>query len=306
VATEALPSLEAECFFVAPIGSEGSDTRERSDGVLEYIVVPAAHDLGLIAVRADKIAKPGQITRQVIEHVLGAKAAVVDLTDANPNVYYEMAVRHTAQLPTVLIAQDGEKLPFDISQMRTIFFDHTSLKSAAECRTQITQHLKEALGGEVDSPITASVTVQRLEHGTSQERVLAQLVDGVDELRTRLRHMDRPLARGRPVPSRVRRDLERGWMLLEGIRLSGDVSKLETVIDALERPMRYVIDEGPYDLPNAGHGGSWQEAIREAGDEDRMAAREIARMVVKRQRQVQRAQRDTEREGKGAETDGEE
>jgi hypothetical protein len=83
---------------------------------LEFIVAPAAKQVGLIAVRGDQIAKPGLINRQVIEHVLGTKAAVVDLTAANPNVY-GMAVRHTARLPTVLIAQDGEKLPFDIAQM---------------------------------------------------------------------------------------------------------------------------------------------------------------------------------------------
>ena len=231
---EALPSLEHECFFVAPIGSEGSDTRERSDGVLEYIVVPAVQPVGLTAVRADKIAKPGQITRQVIEHVVGAKAAVVDLTDANPNVYYKMAVRHTAQLPTVLIAQEGEKLPFDIAQMRTIFFDHTSLKSAAECRNQITQHLQEALGGEVDSPIAASVTVQRLEQGTAQERVLAQLVDGMDEVRA-LRHIDRPRGPRAVMPAEVLRDLDRGFHALQHYRDTHDPDALEAATRFLGR-----------------------------------------------------------------------
>lgn len=187
---EHLPELDEECFFIAPIGDEGSEVRDRSDGVMEYIVAPAAQQHALETVRADKIAKPGQITRQVIEHVVGARAAVVDLTEANPNVYYEMAVRHTAQLPTVLIAQDGEKLPFDIAQMRTIFFDHTSLKSAAECRAEIAKHLGEALGGEVDSPIAASVAVQRLESGTPQERVLAQLVENTDEIRLRMRQLE--------------------------------------------------------------------------------------------------------------------
>lgn len=81
-------------LFIAPIGSEGSEVRERSDGVMEYIVAPAAKDVELRVIRADQIAKPGEITRQVIEHVLGAKAAVVDLTGTNPNVYYEMAIRH--------------------------------------------------------------------------------------------------------------------------------------------------------------------------------------------------------------------
>lgn len=276
--TEDLPALDEECFLIAPIGSEGSDTRERSDGVLEYIVAPAAHDVGLTTIRADKIAKPGQITRQVIEHVVGARAAVVDLTGANPNVYYEMAVRHTAQLPTVLIAQDGEKLPFDISQMRTIFFDHTSLKSAAECRTQITQHLKEALGGEVDSPISASVTVQRLEQGTSQERVLAQLVDGVDEVRTRLRHMDGRPARSQ-IPARVRRELEQGRVLVEQARLSGKARELDMALDALDGTLHYLIYDGPYGRNLSRAEAADRELMRQASEEEIVAARDVARRV---------------------------
>jgi hypothetical protein len=237
--TDPLPELNEECFFIAPIGAEGSETRERSDGVMEYIVGPAAQAVDLTTIRADKIAKPGQITRQVIEHVVGAKAAVVDLTGANPNVYYEMAVRHTAQVPTVLIAQNGEKLPFDISQMRTIFFDHTSLKSAAECRDQITQHLQEALGGEVDSPIAASVSVQRLEQGSPQDRVLAQIIDGMDDLRKRIRMINHPR---REIHPRALADLDRGLeelLVYRDQRGPGD-PELDEVVNTLTKPIMWI------------------------------------------------------------------
>jgi hypothetical protein len=94
-----IPALEKECFFIAPIGKEGSPERNRSDGVLDFIVARAAQELELTAVRADQMGEPGQITLQVINHILGARAAVADLTGLNPNVFYELAVRHTARLP---------------------------------------------------------------------------------------------------------------------------------------------------------------------------------------------------------------
>ncbi|MFL5818035.1 MAG: hypothetical protein ACJ76L_10595 [Conexibacter sp.] len=237
MSVEVLPELDRECFFIAPIGDEGSEMRDRSDGVLEYIVVPAVETLDLTAIRADKIAKPGMITRQVIEHVVGARAAVVDLTGANPNVYYEMAVRHTAQLPTVLICQHGEKLPFDIAQMRTIFFDHTNLKSAAECKDQITQHLREALAGEVDSPIASSVSVQRLEQGTPQERVLAQVADGIDEIR---RSIER-LGRHDRTDPRAMADLAEAMdelLVWRQTRAAGD-PELDEVIESFSKPVGY-------------------------------------------------------------------
>ena len=181
-AEDRLPGLEDECFFIAPIGPEGSATRRRSDGIFEFIVTRAAQELGLSPVRADRIAEPGQINLQVVDHVLGAKAAVVDLTDLNPNVFYELAVRHTVRLPVALIAQSGSELPFDIAQMRTIFFDSTDLRSADNCRREIVRHLNEAMSGAVDSPIATSIDLRKMESGDAVERRLAELVTTIDEI----------------------------------------------------------------------------------------------------------------------------
>jgi hypothetical protein len=177
-----MPNLEDECFFITPIGEEGSDTRRRSDGVLRFIVEPAASEAGLVAIRADKIDQPGQITLQIIEHVLKAKAVVADLTGLNPNVFYELAIRHTARLPVVLIADKGQELPFDVLQMRTIFFDHRDLQSAAACKDGIATHLRQALDGAVDSPVATAVDVQALQAGNKVERSIAEVIAIVEDL----------------------------------------------------------------------------------------------------------------------------
>ena len=180
---EEMPPLDKECFFIAPIGKEGSPERNRSDGILEFIIDRAAQELGLTAVRGDQISEPGQITLQVIDHILGARAAVADLTGLNPNVFYELAVRHTARLPVTLIAEKGCNLPFDIAQMRTIFFDHTDLRSADSCRVAIAAQLREALeNGAVDSPIATSVDVRALQGGNKVERSVAELVNAVEDV----------------------------------------------------------------------------------------------------------------------------
>lgn len=178
-----IPALEDECFFIAPIGKEGSSERNRSDGILEFIVGRAAQELGLTTIRGDQIGEPGQITLQVIAHILGAKAAVADLTGLNPNVFYELAVRHTAKLPVILIAERECKLPFDIAQMRTIFFDYTDLRSADQCRRDIVAQLREALdSGIVDSPIATSIDVRALQGGSAVERNIAELVTTIEQI----------------------------------------------------------------------------------------------------------------------------
>jgi hypothetical protein len=181
--TESALSLDTECFFIAPIGKEGSSERKRSDGVLKFVVARAADELGLVAVRADQISEPGQITLQVIDHILGARGAVADLTGLNPNVFYELAVRHTARLPIALIAEKDCSLPFDIAQMRTIFFDSTDLASADNCRRDIVTHLREAFDKKaVDSPIATSVDVRALQGGNQVERNIAELVTSVEDI----------------------------------------------------------------------------------------------------------------------------
>jgi class 3 adenylate cyclase len=175
-------NFDTELFFIAPIGEEGSPERKRSNNVFVGVVEEAAAKLGMKAVRGDHISEPGQITQQVIRHLVYARAAVADLTGRNPNVFYELAVRHAARLPTVLIAEAGEQLPFDLAQMRTIFFDHQDLISSRNCRDQIERQLKDAFNGAIDSPIATAVNMHNLRSGSLVEQGIAELSAMVESL----------------------------------------------------------------------------------------------------------------------------
>src|SRR5215218_6577854 len=80
------------CFIISPIGDEGSENRLRADLVLEEVIAPAATECGYEAIRADRVSAPGTITSQVIQHLYSDPMVVADLTDHNPNVFYELAV----------------------------------------------------------------------------------------------------------------------------------------------------------------------------------------------------------------------
>ena len=177
-----LVDFERECFLIAPLGEEESGVRTRSDLILQFIVRPAAEELGLSAVRGDELAAPGQITHRVIDHLLRARAAVADLTGRNPNVYYELAVRHMAQLPVALIvAADEQPLPFDVQQMSVIRFDHRDLKSADQCRRSIVRHLSAGLSGVVDSPITAVREMTQLSTENKIDQAVSELLGKMKE-----------------------------------------------------------------------------------------------------------------------------
>jgi hypothetical protein len=67
------------------------------------------------------------ITTGIIEHIRKCRLVIADLSMANPNVYYEIALRHACRLPIVQIRQEGERLPFDVKDVRTVTIDNTDL-----------------------------------------------------------------------------------------------------------------------------------------------------------------------------------
>src|SRR5438128_2309435 len=107
------------CFVISPVGDEGSDIRKRADQILKHVISPIVKELGYEPVRSDQISKPGVITGQIIEHLIEDSLVVADLTGYNPNVFYELAVRHAVRKPVVQLRKKGEPLPFDVAPVRT-------------------------------------------------------------------------------------------------------------------------------------------------------------------------------------------
>lgn len=152
--------FESTCFYVTPIGEEGSEERKHSDLFLGSFVEPALEQFHLTVVRADAIDKPGTITRQIIEYLLRARLVIVDLSYHNPNVFYELALRHAVRLPVVQIIRQGDRVPFDVNQVRTIRIDTTDIFTLVPkidtYRSEIASQVRRALEDpdSVDNPIT--------------------------------------------------------------------------------------------------------------------------------------------------------
>ncbi|MCW2952043.1 MAG: hypothetical protein JWQ48_1213 [Conexibacter sp.] len=143
--------LKKTCFYITPIGEEGGEHRKHADLLLGQIVEPAVEELGLelAVVRADKMTQPGMISQQILQHVLGARLVVADLSFHNPNVFYELAIRHATRRPTVLISRTAERIPFDIADLRVVRLDMTDIYTFVPqmdaWRAELTQHARQAL-----------------------------------------------------------------------------------------------------------------------------------------------------------------
>jgi hypothetical protein len=95
--------LSNVCFYVSPIGDEDSEERQHADLFMGALLEPVLGEFHLELVRADQIAKAGLITAQVIEHIVNCPLVVADLSYHNPNVFYEIALRHAVRKPIVQV-----------------------------------------------------------------------------------------------------------------------------------------------------------------------------------------------------------
>lgn len=180
---------EKACFVIAPIGEADSETRKRSDQVLKHIIRPAVQLCGYEAVRADEIDKPGIITSQVIQRVVNDPMVVADLTERNPNVFYELAIRHALRKPLVQLIKKGERIPFDVVGTRTIQVDHRDLDSVEGAKNEIIEQIRslERDAADIETPISVSLDLQLLRQSENpEERSLADLVAAVADLRSGL------------------------------------------------------------------------------------------------------------------------
>lgn len=74
----------------------------------------------------------GRISNNVFERLQHADVVLADLTDANPNVLYELGVRHTLRSSTILIIEKDQTIPFYFGSYDTIIYDPKDFMAFAE------------------------------------------------------------------------------------------------------------------------------------------------------------------------------
>jgi len=115
------------------------------DTLYTEVIRPTADGLELNVIRIDEIAGPGIIFEDIKRQIAEAKIVIADITAPNQNVFYELGYAHALNKPTILLAQRGKQLPFDIHSYRVIFYDD-SIGGKPELERNLQKHLEAILG----------------------------------------------------------------------------------------------------------------------------------------------------------------
>jgi hypothetical protein len=133
------------CFFITPIGHANSPERKRANDIQKFILSKVLSPKFKI-LRADELPQPGSISHQVIKWLYDADLVVADLTGLNPNVIYELAIRHAFNKVSVHLIDEAATIPFDLHDERTITVDLKDIADIEECKKSLARNVKEIAG----------------------------------------------------------------------------------------------------------------------------------------------------------------
>lgn len=150
------------CFIITPIGPTDSITRRKVNGLIDEVIEPVLSDLGYAVVVSHRITDSGTMTAAIIRNVYHADLAIANLTGNNPNVMYEVALRHACAKPIIHITEDVSSLPFDINDQRTIEY-MDDMHGAHELKEKLYEMVKNISNdGPVSNPITDALEKKNL------------------------------------------------------------------------------------------------------------------------------------------------
>jgi tetratricopeptide (TPR) repeat protein len=112
-------------FVVMPFGHKpGADgTRIDFNAVYSDLIQPAVTEAECTVVRADEELRAGNIRTDMFQELLLADLVIAELSADNPNVWYELGVRHALRARGMIVLQSGRsRMPFDVGPDRTLVY----------------------------------------------------------------------------------------------------------------------------------------------------------------------------------------
>ncbi|GAB6254517.1 hypothetical protein [Peribacillus sp. N1] len=185
-----MDNSEKKVFIVTPIGGDNTDIRRAAEGVIDAVIIPRLKESGFneknISV-AHRISTAGSINKQLITRIIEDDLVIANLTNLNPNVMYELAIRHAIRKPVIQICENGTKLPFDIVDERTIFYSN-DMQGVIDLGEGLKKYIVESLKDDTpDNPIYRAIESQMIIQQSSPTEIdvnkyLIERLDSIEQV----------------------------------------------------------------------------------------------------------------------------
>ncbi len=112
-----------------------------TEGVYD-LIASAAAKANASVYRADSISAGASITENIHRAIQDSPLLIADITDANPNVMYEVGLAQAQKKPLILIAANSRAIPFDLAGIRVLIYD---LVNPMESIERLSQFIQQAI-----------------------------------------------------------------------------------------------------------------------------------------------------------------
>ncbi len=157
------------CFVISPIGQEGTEIYEEYQDLLELIIKPALEIYNIKVERGDH-STSSKIDDSVIRSVQEADICICDISEPNPNVYYELGRRDETGKPILLMKKkDSPQSPVDIATRRYLEYSWEGRYAIRDAQNQIRTFIEPMIAhgfeksGKSASLTDISETLRRVE-----------------------------------------------------------------------------------------------------------------------------------------------
>jgi hypothetical protein len=151
------------CYVSQPFGSKPATLKNGQSIGIDFdriyfdVIKPAVQSAGYHCTRGDDGPKSGVIHKRLLKAVLESDAMVADLSTRNPNVIYDLGIRHTVQRGSTIIIGNETAFPLPFS-LNNLYMQQYDINDAGTVSgpgaDRLRAMLKDALAEDgISSPI---------------------------------------------------------------------------------------------------------------------------------------------------------
>ena len=164
-----------KCFVIMPFSASKSCTEQQWTEIFDKVIKPAVEKSGYGYVCERSSARIGNIIDDILDSLNRADIVIADMTDRNPNVFYELGVRHALRNATILIAQSLSDIPFDLHPYATQEYGW-KLDSEKKAFVKCIRDIVRLIESEPDKAISPVRKYLKMQAGTTSDHA-ARLVE---------------------------------------------------------------------------------------------------------------------------------
>ena len=166
------------CFVIMPFSGTSKEHTEDYWNKMFKVIKEIMSSLDYVCKRS--MAVPSNLVRNIILNLKSSDIVVAILTDMNPNVWYELGIRHSLKKGTIMLLQKGQKLPFDISNYGVIQYEE-GIDFHSYLQNEICNFLKSFRDTtNNDSPVFDALPMhQKNEHLDKSSKHLSNMHDDI-------------------------------------------------------------------------------------------------------------------------------